>query len=97
VEGSKGGGFTFQCCVECKTSHADEHVTQEGDYEDLVVVVSVTVCNSFEGEDYEEGVCEGVDDFGRVDRRVVVLVWSVTKQDEGCSVRLPLRTSSVST
>ena len=59
--------------VEGEAAAAHDQVADEGEEEDAVVALGIAVVDAFAGEVDEEGVGEGVDDFGRVGGCVVVL------------------------
>ena len=59
--------------MERKTPAPYQQVSKVRDEEDAIVPVAPAVVHALEGEEDEEEVGEGVDDLGRVGRRVVVL------------------------
>ena len=63
----------FERGVEGEAAAAHDQVADEGEEEDAVVALGIAVVDAFAGEVDEEGVGEGVDDFGRVGGCVVVL------------------------
>jgi hypothetical protein len=59
--------------VEQEAAGPDEQVSAEGDLEDHVVSIFAAVEKAFESEPQEQQVGQGIDNFGEIDGRVVVL------------------------
>ena len=66
----------FEGCVKEQGAGADGGIAGEGDDEDTVVLVVDAGLDALDGEEDEEEVGEGVDDFGGNGRRPIVL-WVV--------------------
>ena len=64
---------TLQRGMKREAPAPDEQVSGVGDEEDAVVPLGPAGVHALEGEADEQEVGEGVDDFGGVGRRVVVL------------------------
>lgn len=72
---------TFQCRVKEKASNSDEQIAQVRHEENCVMLVAITIGKTFVGQVHEENIGEAVHDFCRVDRRIVILSWQVSKYD----------------
>lgn len=80
--------------MEHKAAHADAQVANKGDQKDGVMAVLQDVSDSLDGQVDEEGICESVDDFGRVLRGIVVLFLNQSRIScEGHRTSVPPRTS----
>lgn len=89
-----------------ETPRPDDKISAKRDKEDRIMSISTTAEHALDTKPHEQQVCQGVDDFGRVDRRIVVLrVYmsqqvsqfpSKTNATQVIRIYVPLHTNSVS-
>lgn len=73
---------TFQCRMKEKTSNPDEQIAQVRHEENCIMLVPVTIRETFVGQVHEEDIGETIHDFCRVDCRIVILSWQVSKHGQ---------------
>jgi len=59
--------------MKSKAARSHDKITNISNQKDRIMPVTKTVCNTFEGEEHEEQVRQGIDNLGRVNGCIIVL------------------------